>query len=490
MKLKIETLALIVFNLIVLGLIVSVGINTVSLAQINPDGSYYLSYSENMFKGYRPYTDMGLDYMPFVIYIFFFFKMIFNGIQYEHYLTIQILSYFLSGFLIYLIVLHFTLRNKIVSITAGFLFIGSIFTFDGIYIILEPYLIVFALLTVLLLIKANEKNNSLLFLFAGFFSICCFFCKQYGVLIYPAVAIYFLWQYYSKVIKLKNMFTFFMGIVTASILFLAFLFLIHRVEPSGFFYSIFKPQYVDSYPNLSINAFISFFRYSVFYVFPIIMLFPFIFIEKNSKHFPQVLLVIVAAASFFSVMIVRQYPHYFQLSLPFLIISIFILLEKTKEIMPFFKLIRLYHLAFLLMIFSMFITIVRLKQLNEYLIGNYSIKQTQLSNALTINKYIPARTLTTNLSATLSFSYLCELIPPDFKQSGFNFYLRNEQAIPNKTFEQIDQRIKPNILNSEFVLTDTISETSFPGVNVFLIQQQFNKIVTTNSGLSIWKKKY
>jgi 4-amino-4-deoxy-L-arabinose transferase-like glycosyltransferase len=486
MKLKIERYVLIILNLIILGLIMMVSLNTMKYAQINPDGSYYLSYTEKIYQGYRLYSDMGLDYTPLVIYIFLFFKKLYSSIQYEHFLLIQFLSYALSGFLIYKILRYFII-NKALAFTAGVVFISSIFAYDGIYIILEPYLIIFSLCTVYFLLIAQQNSNNKYYFFSGLLSICCFLCKQYGLLIYPPIIVFLLFNYWQRKLQLKSLLFFGAGLASALGLFLLLLFLFQNVLPTFFYKSVFKPSYLNSYPNFEIGLTFSFFKYAVFGVFPILFVLPFyLYFYRKGNQFISILLLIMICMSFSIILFIKQFPHYFQLTLPFIIIIITVVYDKSRTWQVYG--ISLFPIVSLLTLVTCYNSFKRLKDLNQYIIESQYIKNNQLADAKLINSIIPKRTPTTNLSAIPSFSYLCDINAPDFKKEGFNFYYINKAPFNTSADTLYDSRIKPNILNCTFVITDSITYKSFPGALELLSKYHFTLLKTSKNGISIWKR--
>lgn len=142
---------------------------------IHPDASYYLGVSYLLLDGKVPFVDFRVGYTPLSFYLMCIpLKII--GKKFATAIIVLYTIHLINTLLLFLI-----LRKQKVSLKwawfGSLLFIMNCFVFEGLFYVLEPFVVLFGLLS-LFFVQRNTKKDLLL---AGLFCACSFLCKQYGL---------------------------------------------------------------------------------------------------------------------------------------------------------------------------------------------------------------------------------------------------------------------------------------------------------------------
>lgn len=171
-------------SLLIIGLIITIVpiIGSLLNMYIDCDSAYYLSMVERISEGYVPYRTLNLGYTPLWFYIATIYKLLFNipiGI-YEPYLFLHYIFYVGCAFLIYKILQIFKFRKELCLFTS-FLFVLMTHWLNGNAVLLEIPSMFFGLMSCYLVLKYQETESVLHYLWIGGICACSFLCKQFGL---------------------------------------------------------------------------------------------------------------------------------------------------------------------------------------------------------------------------------------------------------------------------------------------------------------------
>jgi len=169
---------------------------------LNPDAVYYLGVIEQISNGKVPYRDFGLGYTPLGFYMMLIPKYIFGEhCNYTVYISFLYIISFLNAFILFKLAKRYTGNNNL-SLFAAFLFLLQIYNLQGVYFILEPFVVFWGLLA-LYLTTAKVLNLKMIF-FSGLFAGFSFLSKQYGLGSLAVVMFFFIVNSKSIKLLIKN----------------------------------------------------------------------------------------------------------------------------------------------------------------------------------------------------------------------------------------------------------------------------------------------
>lgn len=305
----------------------------------SPDSNYYLSVARHVLDGYTPTYNVDTGYTPFVYYILAGGLSLLGN---THVTAGIVVSFFhlLNIFLIYYILkILFKTSNKLNLVFLAF-YILALFKLSGYSLVLEPFQVFFALVSIIFI--ANKNNNIYSMIPAGLAMGISIMCKQYSALYALG---FFLWLLNDLLLNrsnFKRLFIkgFFFGLA-AILPYLLFVIitkatLIGSLTQFGIFGNLIT-SYVTDKPLLYQSGLKNIIEVIGIYSFELLpfILYPlYKFQNKISKEIAVYadLIFIVGLMSSLSFLI-RQYSHYFQLILPFSIIlwAIILTLPSIKN---------------------------------------------------------------------------------------------------------------------------------------------------------------
>ncbi len=151
-----------------------------SFAPINPDAGYYLSVVERVREGLVPYRDFRLHYTPLGIYLLGWGANLLGGgvPSYVAYVESMLVAQILCLILTFVILRRLGLPKvsaALAAFTQGCIFIY----YQGSFIELEPYVLLFTLGTIYVCLSDVALSRRCFY--AGLFAALAFLSKQYGV---------------------------------------------------------------------------------------------------------------------------------------------------------------------------------------------------------------------------------------------------------------------------------------------------------------------
>ena len=281
--------------------------------RINEDSVFYIGASQLLMDGNVPFVDFLPGYTPLSFYLMCVPFWIF-GDSYMCAIIVLYLIQFVNAYLIYKILLT-QLKSKEWSWLSALLFLLYSLFLDGKYYLLEPFVLLFGLISIKLLLKETKRY---LFL-VGFLCFCSFWSKQYGLGFICLALFYEVIKHRFSRQTLTNTLLILSGFVVGGILFVGFL-LFQGADPSR----ILTLSGSD-YERDGISGLVQAYKFLTI-VMPVwilalmVLLFNF---RKLSNH-RLLFLSIMGFLGFMLPFYVRFYYHYYILALPFLMFIVFL----------------------------------------------------------------------------------------------------------------------------------------------------------------------
>jgi hypothetical protein len=413
--------------------------NVLTYKLINPDGGYYLWIVNKVWESKIPGIDIKTGYTPLSFYLLSIVRAFTDSPTYFHYLYILLTIQLLNASLLYFISKHYT-TNKFIPALASLMYLLMSFHSDGSFFVLEPFVNLFGLLS-LLLYLSFRNYNSYYMLVPGILGALSFFCKQYG-LVY-SLAVPFLLMIDNKNVSsaFKRIFLYAIGY---AIPFIAFI-LYYRIEGCGL-REIITIYSGNGYGLRSIDAYLSGI-YTLIKIYGIFLPFSFwVLIKKGIRN--HILIYLYLIFGFSLQFFFYKFPHYYILLIPHLIISAVIIYESLKEKRKLlFSFIFLFLFILIMNVYASILTI------RNFSVSNGIFKENiteQTRNSIQIRNYVGKndKVLLFNFDLA-SYYFLCNLNPPLEKKYGIIFF---GLVSPDKYLE--------NIIHTDYVL---IRNESLPG---------------------------
>jgi 4-amino-4-deoxy-L-arabinose transferase-like glycosyltransferase len=449
---------LILLTLFMLGLY----IHSLIYAEVNPDAGYYLGLAQQIVDGTYLYKDVANAYTPLSMYYFSVFILLF-GSNYTIILFSIFIILFTSAIFIFLITKNITRSNK-VSSTFAIAYLLACYYYESSYILLEPFVNLFGLISIFFLLKNDEKERNYYYLFAGLFASLAFFSKQYGAVYILFCPLYILLQPKNIILKIKSILLTGLGCLIPLIILLVWYALV-EISPLEFISSLIHTTYAEKSFAVYSHALIDFIYVNglVFVFIPILLLTN----SFDSKTKLNVILFTFLLAVFTLVYMVKNYPHYSMLLLPacFLIISlIYATIIQRRS-----------RLALLIFIFLFGLTLTqhvkRTFKRSLFNDSNWNRKE-QLITAKEINKIIPPKSPTFIL-IDYEYFFLCHLYPNSPKKYGYTFY----NALGDNDYINSVSKSNIFILNKNTGKNKKVIDSGIIGNRYFLKNKEIEIII-------------
>ena len=312
---------------------------------ISNDSGYYLKIAYDLAHGLSFFKELNCSYSPLVMYIFsipFYFN---NDTG-----LIFLFTYYFTVFpliaLFFYQILKFYNSNSKVCLFFSVLLITANFVFEGFHILLEPYVLLFQLIAIWVLLKWKLKKRTLFLV--GVFSFLAFYAKQYGFFIMPALMF---WIYKeARSIKLTTInFSFLMlGFFVPILILTGYFYVYESISIKIFLLKLFgisalKGNEIVTGVDYSVIG--AFKKVGQFIIdFPFLILTILLFFNTKIKPISKdrwFALLLLAGA--FCTLYFAYYSHYFQLIIPYVILAIVIIfkwfIEKKSIIILFLSIV-------------------------------------------------------------------------------------------------------------------------------------------------------
>ncbi|MDO5977539.1 hypothetical protein [Flavivirga spongiicola] len=375
------------------------------------DSGYYLKIAYDLAHGLSFFKELNCSYSPLVMYILsvpFYFN---NDIGLTFLFTYAFAIFPLIGILFFQILKFYNSNNE-ECFFLTILLITANFVFEGFHILLEPYVLLFQLIAIWLLLKWKLKKGTLFLV--GVFTFLAFYAKQYGLFIMPALMF---WIYKeSKNIKLSafNFSFLILGFFVPILILVSYFYTYENIPVKVFLLKLFGIQALKG------NEIVTGIDYSVIGVFKkvgqFVIDFPFIIVVvilffgtkiksiSNNSWFALLLLLGAFCTLYFA-----YYSHYFQLIIPYVIISIVTfskgLIEKKYIILLFSS--------------TVFLVGASLKLKNKFVEKKEHYNE-QLTNIPILKSNISSKNVYLH-GISPAYYFLCKYNSPNYAALGYKF---------------------------------------------------------------------
>lgn len=297
-------------------------VQIVKFAPVNPDAGYYLSLARDMNQGMVLYRDIKAHYTPLAISLFFLAGHLSSTEpDYKIYLSEVLIFEIFSCLLTYFILR--TLRiSKLTSFLSS-LFLGFyLLSYQGGFIELEPFALVFALCA--LLISLRRSTHPLVIALCGATASLSFLCKQYGITAILAPTTAYLISNNCLLNKARHLSILLVGWLIPIVLSVAYYALSYDVplavlaqdiRRSGLSFVLNEPE------NLVMGA---------IEMSPALLLILYAGFKRTIRSDRNFLILLVGVVAFLPQFFVRQSLHYFILIIPFVVLLTIYVLEKVR----------------------------------------------------------------------------------------------------------------------------------------------------------------
>lgn len=327
---------------------------------ISWDAPYYLSIARDISNGFVPYVDIYNSYTPLMMYLNSIIYELIDEPGYFIFLGFQYIMTFFSAFIFYRIGIDKKLKPS-EAFCLSALLVMAVLSSDGTAIILEVYI----LPCVLLAYIAFSRQH---FLMTGLLLGISFFFKQYGILNFIPFGLMILND--SKDQKIKSLLNFFMGGLIPLAIFLLYFLFIKKVEFTHLLMQISGNGYAEN----KIQTEKSFFSLLVGAKVFLLLLVPMLVLRKIIWASRRFWLLILGLGINLLPIVIKNFPHYFILTFPYLFILYAENLQKLK-----FRQLAALNFSFLLIFGLLILRLNRYKdvyneqlQVSDFALENYA----------------------------------------------------------------------------------------------------------------------
>lgn len=436
-------------------------------APINSDAGTYLSVAQKSAAGEVFHRDIKVFYTPIALYLFSGVARVGgSGVEYEDYLLFILLIHMINAGGVYALS-GFISQNLWVRFIAAVASLILALTYEGEFINLEPFCVLFAWISIYAGLRGESHNawNGL----AGLAVALCFLSKQYGLAAGFPLAFLLVHSLFTKPVRdgIIRIAWATAGFVLPFIIFLGY----HERVIGNSSWAIISEWFASSdYGNHQFwPAAIAWMRNNLISI-PILILLPVVIHRKwqNLKVWVFLSAWLVFAIPFY----LQTFQHYFLLSLPFgILLGVYIWETASNDL----RLRKWGVLLCLIMAGSMGL---RTYWQCSNLIQIAESRQRQYALADKLAEYLPAQSQVLILPSHVQWlNYVCRFQPVDPKETGYEFP-------SNFSSEKLDHLLKSGMP----IVTDTQHMCSKPWQTVLLKQNGY-ELLHQVSYLEIWEKQ-
>lgn len=396
------------------------------LREVNVDATFYLGVVDSIYSGLVPILDFPLAYTPLSFYLLQVIRLFTH--DYAIYLVVLFLITVASSFVLYKITFKLS-TNKILSRLAQLLFLIQVFLFEGTYFVLEPFAVLFGLLSIWFLLKKNMLKYIFL---SGIFAGAAFMSKQYGLAFLAGCLVYIIFTAGEFKEKIKHIIWLCLGFAVIPLLFLLY-FLIIGIDLSTILGSFMGTGYGKRSDFYWLQGTFKLFNYRYFLT---IFLFPLFFVlYKKRKLIPLALSLLVTIFLLTFQFYFQLFDHYYILIIPLILLL--------------FSLIFLYNnkylkLGVLILLFLSCCYLGKKVVRDTYYVMKSNPKHLQNVQVNKIRAQIKNSDTIFCLGVKyVNYYYLLDKKPPLFSEYGYSF--------GNETEKEIMEKVK----SADVIIADT-----------------------------------
>lgn len=287
----------------------------VSYNYLGQDAGYYLKIAYDLSNGLSYYTSFNSVYTPLGIYLY---SIPFYCNQSAGLLIFQIgigVLYSVNALLFFILSKWINPHTKL-RVFFTLLMLIMQFKLQGLHILLEPIVLFFLLLSIILLFKAKEKVE--LYMVSGLCVFLAFFTKQYGVFVVPSMLFYIVLSSENKKEFFKKSTFFLLGLSLPFLVLYAYYynsFSIGELLGKLLGKTTKESPFIVTAPNYTAEGLVYKLK-RVTYMFPYVGLLVLLFFKRTKNYWFLVVLFLCSLTQLYF----AYYYHYFQLIIPFLIL--------------------------------------------------------------------------------------------------------------------------------------------------------------------------
>ena len=445
-------------------------------APINTDAGFYLAVARLLQASSILYAEINMSYTPLGVSFFAVWGHIF-GTNFSSYLSSIAFVQFLNSAVIFLISRQLGAKYATAWL-ASVVFLFLNYKYEGMCIVLEPF-VIFWLLTATWALF-SPKEGLIMPLLAGFCISMAILSKQYGLAYIPVLIIYLIWGNP----KHKQVYGI-LGLILPWIACFIYFYLLGNLSP-GDLWEIWMNN--ESYGERSIPKAMKAFLFFLLISIPHIFVLPFskdlIAINKHQiKMLFRMTVLLMAFLGLGASLYIEQYPHYFQLIIPFgILLGVYMwagIKNELKEWLSFLNTSFANKIVLLGLIFTLTVWGLRfVHAIPQLFRHDTNSRNTQLKQAEEVQQYVP------QFSEVLLLSY--------YKQ-WLNYTNAYRPVLPvNYGYafpeNQKDHQLSQLIQAAKVVLTESYDLEKYPRYKLLLHQFGFKKEIETPLGIQVWKK--
>ena len=389
----------------------------ISIYQFMPlgvDSGYHLSIVERIRDSSPLFTEIPVHYTPLAYFLWALVVLILDPLQItgtDIYWWTNSLMHMLTGVFAYSILRAIEIQRGLSAFTCASMLFSLSYS-EGILPFLEPFVVCFSLVAVLLVIKPHD--GAYRYILAGVFSAASFLSKQYGIV---CLIIIVLCTYlYSKNYKLLIVHFLYAigGFAFFTCIFLAFIQFKYQVHLTALYVQFF-PKYAGQQIDFV------WIMLSMWHAAPfgLLMLYWPISVRLASRDMKIFLIILFSAVIAFSMpLIKRPYLHYFLLVWPFVV-----LLVSVQMQIAFKRVVRgnLSSILFFILGIVLFLKMPVLF-LYEPAVSVKRYSQSELATAYLLRGCVYDAKSKVLVIGNPLLMYLCNYLPSETMDTGYAFF--------------------------------------------------------------------
>jgi hypothetical protein len=290
---------------------------------LGKDAGYYLKIAFDLSHGLRYYNEINCNYNPLVLYLFALPFKLFGEVPLLLLVTLHYLMYPALGWVFYK-TLAIIGAPKTLQYLFPFILIMANLILDGVYIMLEVYVLVFQLCALLFLLGSQNKPYTGQFM-AGICLFLAFYAKQYGLFILPSLLYWNVVNSGSTKGFLKLVIYLGLGFIIPLLATFMYFHFKEQTSISVFFWRIIGQSAVAN--ELPITGIYSTFQGRLERIWQFLLKFPFVllvivplWLRKPRNQFSNLALLLLLGS--FSPLLFAYYDHYFQFATTYLLLTL------------------------------------------------------------------------------------------------------------------------------------------------------------------------
>jgi hypothetical protein len=338
------------------------------------------------------------------------------------------------------------------------------YSYEGVYIELEPPMVFLALAALPLCFFAGESKGMLVL--SGAAAACAFLTKQYGLAALPPLLLFVLLRGSTWRMRVAGAAAIGVGFAAAFVVFFGFHAAVLGVMPGA----MTEVWFGKGYPSWGLERAL---RFAARYIWPqqtYVILFPLLLLDRRLRRDPRVAAVLLAFVLFAAPLYVRTYGHYFLSVIPFLVLLGAFVVGRGLQWARFAPIVVVVALS------SVFFTSQQAYRTYRHFEVHWD-RAAQVNAAAAVNEVVPRGSPALVLPSPHQWlTYLCDFASPAPKLLGYSF----PKGLTPRMRREVLSTGCPAIVTPESVEGD-------PAWLEVLLAEGYRKSQTVPPDLEIWR---